>query len=220
MPRSELHGIKHPDYLVEVAPSRHRIRQRELNALVWTNHKDSPNRCIERRCTAITTITCIGWQHVVEFGDFEFWVSNDWVIHLLSADVLDVLSPFSVALDRIDAETDDFCPAIGKLPFQASDSAKLGGADRCEVFRMRKEDCPVLSKSTRGGERDFLFAANWLSMAAVAAGVSGMGNGLSLPPNLEERGRMDMPSEGALRARSHRRDGLCARPLSLWIASQ
>jgi hypothetical protein len=40
-------------------------------------------------------------------------------------------------------------------------------------------------------------------MAAVAAGVSGMGNGLSLPPNLEERGRMDMPSEGALRARSN-----------------
>jgi hypothetical protein len=32
---------------------------------------------------------------------------------------------------------------------------------------------------------------------------SGMGNGLSLPPNLEERGRMDMPSEGALRARSN-----------------
>jgi hypothetical protein len=61
----------------------------------------------------------------------------------VSADVPDVLSPLSVALDRIDAETDDFCPAIGKLLFQASDSAKLCGADGGKVFGVRKEDCPI-----------------------------------------------------------------------------
>jgi hypothetical protein len=49
-----------------------------------------------------------------------------------------------MAFDRIDAETDDLCPAIGKLLFQASDSAKLCSADGCKVFGVRKEDCPII----------------------------------------------------------------------------
>ena len=36
-----------------------------------------------------------------------------------------------------------FAP-IGKLLFQASDSAKLCGADGGKVFRVRKEDCPIV----------------------------------------------------------------------------
>jgi hypothetical protein len=48
---------------------------------------------------------------------------------------------------------------------------------------------PLLPAAQSGGrprttdiraERDFLSAANWLSIAAVAEGVSGLGNGLSL----------------------------------------
>ena len=40
-------------------------------------------------------------------------------------------------------------------------------------------------------------------MAAVATGVSGVGHGLPLLPKLEERGRVDMPSESDLRTRSN-----------------
>src|SRR4051812_9551180 len=49
----------------------------------------------------------------------------------------------------------------------------------------------------------FLSAADRLSMATLATRVSGMGHGLPLLPKLEERGRVDLYSEGDLQARSN-----------------
>ena len=51
---------------------------------------------------------------------------------------------------------------------------------------------------TGGIECDLLFAADRLPMATRATRVSGVGHGLPLLPKLEERGRVDVYSEGSL----------------------
>ena len=60
------------------------------------------------------------------------------------------------------------------------------------------------NQCSRGIQRHLLFTANRLSVAASATGVSRLGHGLSLLPELEERRRVDLPSESNLRARSNR----------------
>src|SRR5258708_39881621 len=97
MLRGEQHGIEHADNLVEVASGRHRIGQRELDTLIWANHKDSPNRCVERWCPALATIPCIGGENVMKLRHFWFPLPPYLGIYLYFACGPDAAHPPSLA---------------------------------------------------------------------------------------------------------------------------
>ena len=54
----------------------------------------------------------------------------------MSLGLFDVIEPYLVIFDRIDAQADYFAIAFFELGFQASQVTKLGCTDRREVLRV------------------------------------------------------------------------------------
>src|SRR5690348_11780727 len=63
----------------------------------------------------------------------------------MSLRFLDVLHPFRMAADGIDAESEDLAAPLIELRLQPCHVAELGRADRREVLRVREEDGPAIS---------------------------------------------------------------------------
>jgi hypothetical protein len=51
-----------------------------------------------------------------------------------------------VIVDWIDREADHFDPALIEFAFEPRDHAELGGADRCEILRMREQHAPRIAE--------------------------------------------------------------------------
>src|SRR5277367_603291 len=67
------------------------------------------------------------------------------VVHFMDLCFFDVGRSLTMISDGIDTQTDDLGVAFGELGFKRRHVAKLGGADRSEVFGMRKQDGPTVS---------------------------------------------------------------------------
>src|SRR6185437_11845698 len=56
--------------------------------------------------------------------------------------VLNVAGPFLMIVDRIDRQPDDLSVALVELRLEPGHGAKLSGADRSEIFRVREQHAP------------------------------------------------------------------------------
>jgi hypothetical protein len=144
MLRGQLDGVEYADDFVEVAAGGHGVSDLELDALVGANDEDGANGGVVGGSTTFAGLACIGCEHVIELGDLQLGVADEWVVDLVSADIFDVLLPLAVAVDGVDGEADDLGVALRELLFEACHGAELGGADGREVLGVGEENGPAV----------------------------------------------------------------------------
>ena len=92
-------------------------------------------------------------QHVEGLGDREVGIGDDRKGRLGAACSLDVLFPALVLFHAVDGHADDLDAALVPLVLERRDATELGGADRGEVLRMRKDDRPAVTDEIVQGKR-------------------------------------------------------------------
>ena len=71
--------------------------------------------------------------HVVEPGDLPLLIGDDGESDLAVADLLDVLDPLVVGVERVGGEADQLGLALRELAPEVGEGTQLGGTDRGEV---------------------------------------------------------------------------------------
>ena len=51
-----------------------------------------------------TGVACIGWEHVVRLNDLQFRIADQGVVDRVALGGFDILKPFLVVADTIDAD--------------------------------------------------------------------------------------------------------------------
>ena len=134
MLRRQLAGIEQPQHLIEVAAGAHRIGQHGLDLLVRADDEDRAHGGVVRGGAAVRGGAGALGQHVVGRRHLEVGIADHRVVDGVTLGFLDVLGPFRVIFDRIDAEADDLGVALVELRLQPGHVAQFGGADRGEVL--------------------------------------------------------------------------------------
>jgi hypothetical protein len=119
--------------------------------------------------------------HVVRQRNLALLVADDGELQLAAADLIDVLDPAIVRVDRVGGETDELCAAAGELRLELREGAELGCADGRVVFGVREENHPVVADELvevdgalgRLGLEVGGLAAQTERLGAVAHGVCG-----------------------------------------------
>lgn len=83
--------------------------------------------------------------HVVEQGNLALLVANDGESDVAASDLLDVVDPAIVGVDRVGRQTNQLDAALGELGLQLGKGAQLGGAHGREVLRVGEEDDPAVA---------------------------------------------------------------------------
>src|SRR5436305_15018231 len=73
-------------------------------------------------------------------------IADHRIVRPVSCRIDNVVGPLSMVFDRIDAEPDDLHISFVELGLEACHVAKLGRADGREVFRVREQYAPAVSK--------------------------------------------------------------------------
>src|SRR5262249_61071709 len=87
----KLQRVDNPQYLVEVAARGHRIDENELDLLVRADDEHVAHRLVVGGRTALRSARRGGWQHAVEFGDFQVGVAHHRIVGGEADDVFDVV---------------------------------------------------------------------------------------------------------------------------------
>src|SRR5206468_12644297 len=83
-------------------------------------------------------------EHVVELGDVEVMIRDQWIIDGASGDGIDVLEPPQVILNWVHGQADNLHSALVELWPDRREIAKLGGADWREILWVRKKHSPAV----------------------------------------------------------------------------
>ena len=143
--RSQLHRVDDTQNFVEIATGGHWISHHEFDFFVRPDHEHRANRGVGCSSTAVGGTRFFGGQHVVELGHRQICVANHRVLGQIALRFLDVLRPKVMVVYRVDRQSDQFCIAFGELGLYLCHVAEFGGADRCEVFRVRKQNRPAVA---------------------------------------------------------------------------
>ena len=84
-------------------------------------------------------------KHVIEQCHLPLFVADDWELEVAATDLVDVLDPTAVTLDRVGRKTDEFHSTPGELGLKLGESTELSGTDRSIVLWMGEEDDPVIA---------------------------------------------------------------------------
>ena len=85
------------------------------------------------------------YSHVIEICNGSLLITNDWEAQLAARNLINVLDPSSVGLDRVGRKTDQLDATLGELGLQLCEGAQLGGADGCVVFWVGEQDNPLVA---------------------------------------------------------------------------
>jgi len=133
MGRGQLQGIDDPQDLGEIAAGARRVGEGELDLLVRPDDEDRAHGGL---------VVGIGVDHVVGRGHLALFIGDDREIHGHALGLVDVADPLVMLFHRVHADRDHLHIALLKVRLDPRDRAQLGGADRGEIRRMRKEDAP------------------------------------------------------------------------------
>ena len=147
-------SIDAQDFL-EIAARRHRIDHHQLDLLVRADDEDVADGLVIGRRAGEGIAGGRGRQHVVEFRDVEIGVADHRIVRRRTLRLLDVLRPFGVPVDGIDAKPHQLDAALVEFRLQLGQRAELGGADRGEILRVREQQRPAVADPVV--EFDFAF---------------------------------------------------------------
>ena len=136
----------HAQHFIEIAPGGHRIDQNELDLLVRADDEHVAHRLIVGRRAALRRAGRARRQHAVELGDGEVRVADHRKVRRHALRLPDVVRPFLVEIDRIDAEANDLHAALVEFGLDLCHVAELGGADRGEVLGVRENHPPGIAE--------------------------------------------------------------------------
>lgn len=83
--------------------------------------------------------------HVVGKGNLALLVTDDWERQLAAGDLVDILDPATVALDRVRGQTDELGVALGELWLELCECTEFSRADWGVVLWVREQDHPVVA---------------------------------------------------------------------------
>ena len=72
-------------------------------------------------------------------------IANDGEGELGARDLIDVLDPSSVRLDRVGRQANQLDAALGKLGLELCERTELGGANGSVILGVGEEDDPVIA---------------------------------------------------------------------------
>jgi hypothetical protein len=140
-----LQGVDDAQDFREITPRGHRIDQHQLDLLVRPDDEDVADGLIVGRRARQRIARRRGRQHVVQFRDIEIGVADHRIVRRGTLGLLDVLGPFRMPVDGIDAQAHQLDAALVEFRLQLCESAELGGANRREILRVREQKCPAIT---------------------------------------------------------------------------
>lgn len=152
-----LQGVHDPEDFSSIAASGGRVGQNRANGLLRVDNEDGADSEGDALLIYIRGILVI--QHVILEGDLSLLVTNYRKSKIASADLIDIRNPFAMAVDGVGRQSDQLHSSSREFWLKFCESAKLSGADRCEVFWV--------------GEQDYPFVAN--ELVEVDGTLSGLG---------------------------------------------
>lgn len=87
-------------------------------------------------------LSCV---HIIRVCNLPLLVANNGELERAAADLVDVLDPSTVALDRVCRKTDQFDPPLCELGLELCESAQFSRADWGIILRVREEDDPIVA---------------------------------------------------------------------------
>jgi len=148
---ASLERVDNTENLSGVAASRCGVREDKADGLLRVNDEDGADG--ERNALGIDVGGILVVQHVVEVSDLAVLVADDGEAQLAAGNLIDVLDPAFVGLDRVGGQTDELDAPLCKLGLELGERTQLGGADRGKIIRVREKDDPVVANE--------LMEVNW-----------------------------------------------------------
>lgn len=124
---TSLQRVEDSKHLGGVAACRSRVGEDGTDGLLGVNEEDGSNG--EGNALGIHVGRVLTVQHVVQQSDLSVLVTNDGEVQGGVANVVDVLDPFSVAVDGVGRQTDQLGASLCEFRFQLGESSQLGGAN-------------------------------------------------------------------------------------------
>jgi hypothetical protein len=191
-----LQAVEDAENLGGVAAGRSGVGEDEANSLLGVDDEDGADGegdalavdvgrvLVVDPGTRVRRVSCMRKcpdLHVVRQRNLALLVADDGELQLAAADLIDVLDPAIVRVDRVGGETDELCAAAGELRLELREGAELGCADGRVVFGVREENHPVVADELvevdgalgRLGLEVGGLAAQTERLGAVAHGVCG-----------------------------------------------
>src|SRR5204862_5677525 len=104
----------------------------------WPDDEDCAHGGVVSGSAALGSIATFSRQHAIELGDLELRVADHRIVYFRALRLLDVLGPFFMIGNRINAQPDNLGVALGELGLHLGHVAELSGAEGGEIFRMRE----------------------------------------------------------------------------------
>src|SRR5581483_6555389 len=130
---------------MEIAPGAHRIGQYQLHFFIGTDNEHGSNRGVVGGGTTLGVAARVGMNHSIQLRHLKIRIADQRIVRRRAGRVPDVLRPAPVVIHGIDAQANHFHVALVEFRFEFRDRAELGGADRREVLRMRKQYGPAVA---------------------------------------------------------------------------
>ena len=112
-------------------------------------------------------------------------IANNGEAQLAARDLIDILDPSSVGLDRVSREADQLHAALSEFRLELCEGAQFCGADRCVVFWVGEQNNPVVANE----------------LVEVNGALGGLGLEVGCDRSQAEAVRMRMLAGGASRKR-------------------
>lgn len=87
----------------------------------------------------------MSFLHVVGVGYGALLVADDGKRQLAARDLIDILDPSAVRLDRVGRQSNQLDAALGELGLEFGKGAQLGGADGRVVLGVREQHDPFVA---------------------------------------------------------------------------
>jgi hypothetical protein len=111
--------------------------------------------------------------HVVEIGNFTFFVPNDREGQVASRDLINILDPSRMAFHCVRRKADQLDAALGELGLELREGAKLRCAYWRVVLGMREENDPIVADEFV--EVDLPLSSFGVKVGSDAAETEGLG---------------------------------------------
>lgn len=89
--------------------------------------------------------SCFVDIHVVHERNLALLVADDWEAQFAPGDLIDILDPAAMALNRVRAQSDELDIPLREFWLELGEGTEFGGADGSVIFWVREEDHPAVA---------------------------------------------------------------------------
>lgn len=140
---ASLERIDHAKDFGRVPSGGGRIGHDQSDGLLGIDHEDRADGESDTLLINIGGVLLV--EHIIQECHLSLFVADDGELEVAATDLVDVLDPAVVLLDRVGRETDELHATPGEFRLQFGESTQLRGADGSVVLWVGEEDNPVIA---------------------------------------------------------------------------